>query len=577
MDKIIESQVRVFCEQFQIASREESVRFEHFVNYCTFMNVNPGAYSVARDPHLKVHTGQGGDCGIDGVLVLINDSPVFSVEEARGLINGCKYKKLDVEFVFTQAKTSAGFDSGDMLKTREGVLQFFSDDQMDCPGALQAARDIKDLIYENSALFGDNPKCTVYFVTTGRWTADKVLAKVVDEAEKALVGTNLFSEVGYRPVDAAGLQKLYKNLTNSITKTIKFDKRQTFPEISGTSQSYIGLIDGCEFVEMISHDGRLNKAIFYENVRAFLGDNSVNKEIAATLESQEIKQRFPLLNNGVTIVARELNSVGDKLTLKDFQIVNGCQTSYVLYAHKDKLDGVMVPAKIIASDDQEVINMIIRSTNRQTEVTAEAFESIKEIQKGIQDYYNTFTCDDRLYYERRNREYDRNNAGAIPRARVFTIPMQVKSHVAVFLSKPHDAEQKYYGQLLRDNAAVLFGKDDLPVVYYTSARLVYKVERAVNKLSDKTLRDKVKAFRYHLALIMRLLLQGDNEKLPQMNSHKIEKLCKKILAGLENTVELKAKLSVALGILTECIEKISDGNGNFVQSKLTDEILSRRY
>lgn len=573
MNRIIENQMEEFCKEFHISlNKDISERFEHFANYCTFLNICPTAFSVVRDAHKKVRTGQGGDSGIDGVLILINDIPAFSYEEAQSLIESTKNRPLDIEFVFVQAKTSSNFDSGDMLKTREGVLKFFTPAPMGT-GVLNTAWRIQELIYKHSVRFRENPKCTIFYVTTGKWVNDKDLSDLISNAKRALNDTGLFSDVDYIPVDGVHLQKLYKNLSTSITKQIKFEKKQSFPQIKGTSQSFIGLIEGNEFIELITIEGNLNKTIFYENVRAFLGDNSVNKEIAETLENNETKERFPILNNGVTIVARELNLVGDILTLRDFQIVNGCQTSYVLYGHKSALDGVMIPVKIIASENQDVINMIIRSTNRQTQVTLEAFESIKEIQKQIQDFYNTYSFADRLYYERRNREYDRINAGRIPRNQVFTIPMQIMTHAAMFLEKPHIAEKQYYGKLLRDNESVLFQKDDLPIVYYTSARTLFKVEQWLYNLKDRKLYPRIKGFRFPLILIIRLILQEKNEPLPPMNSHKMEKLCTKILDTIEDTGKFEIIMQKAVDKLLACAVLVADKDGKIDQTKLTKEIL----
>lgn len=573
MNRIIENQMEEFCKEFQISLKKDiAERFEHFANYCTFLNICPTAFSVVRDAHKKVRTGQGGDSGIDGVLILINDVPAFSYEEAQSLIESNKNRPLDIEFVFVQAKTSSNFDSGDMLKTREGVLKFFSSSPMGT-GVLNTAWHIQELIYRHSVRFRENPKCKIFYVTTGKWVNDKDLSELILNAKRALNETGLFSEVDYIPVDGVYLQKLYKNLSASITKQIKFEKKQSFPQIKGTSQSFIGLIEGNEFIELITLEGNLNKTIFYENVRAFLGDNSVNKEIAETLEDKETKERFPILNNGVTIVARELNLVGDMLTLRDFQIVNGCQTSYVLYGHKSALDGVMIPVKIIASENQDVINMIIRSTNRQTQVTLEAFESIKEIQKQIQDFYNTFSFEDRLYYERRNREYDRINAGRIPRNQVFTIPMQVMTHAAMFLGEPHIAEKQYYGKLLRDNDSVLFQKDDLPIVYYTSARTLFKVEQWLHNLKDRKLYPRIKGFRFPLILIIRLILQEKNEALPPINSHKMEKFCTKILDTIEDNGKFEIIMQKAVDKLLACATPVADKDGRVDQTKLTKEIL----
>ncbi|WP_446719262.1 AIPR family protein, partial [Herbaspirillum sp. C7C2] len=40
---------------------------------------------------------------------------------------------------------------------------------------------------------------------------------------------------------------------------------------------------------------------------------------------------FCVLNNRVTIVATSLTPAGNHFTLRDYQIVNGCQTSNVLH------------------------------------------------------------------------------------------------------------------------------------------------------------------------------------------------------------------------------------------------------
>ena len=76
--------------------------------------------------------------------------------------------------------------------------------------------------------------------------------------------------------------------------------------------------------------------------------NSVNSEMRETLNTHERAVYFPLLNNGVTIVARRVHPTGNKFLLEDYQVVNGCQTSYVLHESRASLaDDVMIPVRII--------------------------------------------------------------------------------------------------------------------------------------------------------------------------------------------------------------------------------------
>jgi hypothetical protein len=91
---------------------------------------------------------------------------------------------------------------------------------------------------------------------------------------------------------------------------------------------------------------------------------------------------FVLMNNGITLIARKLVPSGTRLSITDFQIVNGCQTSHVLFDNRGLLnDKVMVPVRIIGTDDENVINSIVRATNRQTEVKEDQFFALQEFPK----------------------------------------------------------------------------------------------------------------------------------------------------------------------------------------------------
>jgi hypothetical protein len=67
------------------------------------------------------------------------------------------------------------------------------------------------------------------------------------------------------------------------------------------------------------------------------------------------------MNNGITIIARNLTHTGRKFHVEDFQIVNGCQTTHVLYDQRDNLsDDVLVPLRLICTQDEDVIQDVIK-------------------------------------------------------------------------------------------------------------------------------------------------------------------------------------------------------------------------
>lgn len=135
--------------------------------------------------------------------------------------------------------------------------------------------------------------------------------------------------------------------------------------------------------------------MFYENVRDFQGENNaVNTEIASTLLNPNQIDQFLLLNNGVTIVTKSfINLRSTEYEISDYYIVNGCQTSNVIYQNIEKIENpssLNIPIKIVHTTDNNIITNLIRSTNRQTPVPDEAFVSLEKFHKRLQEYYKRY-------------------------------------------------------------------------------------------------------------------------------------------------------------------------------------------
>lgn len=117
------------------------------------------------------------------------------------------------------------------------------------------------------------------------------------------------------------------------------------------------------------------------NVRSFLSFTGVNKKIRQTI--REKPERFLAYNNGLTITASEAifenNGSLKILMLKDFQIVNGGQTTACIYfSRKDgiPIDKVIVAAKvnIVKSQSEDELDDLISDislySNSQKKVTS---------------------------------------------------------------------------------------------------------------------------------------------------------------------------------------------------------------
>lgn len=572
-NKIVSSLVADFLEDFGIKEKDETVQFEHFCNYCMFTLNYPDAYSTENFLYKEVHTGAGNDCGMDGILVVINDKVITNLKQAEEIINANKF---EAKFIIVQAKTSSNFESGEMLKTGLGVKGLFSNSMGKMNEKISSYKRIIEAIFNKSSRMKSQPECIVYFVTTGKWTEDPNLVNIKIECEKQLEDLNYFSKISFIPIDSLRLSTIYKEIRNAITREIVIPKSIAFPpEISGIVKAIIGLVPINEYMKLITdEEGILLQGLFYDNVRSYLGENPVNIEILETLKNPDRYIQFPILNNGVTIVAKSLIQSGDKFTLSDYQIVNGCQTSNVLYKCRDDIkEDMFVPVKIIHSEDGNLINDVIRSTNRQTQVLDEAFESLKEFHKSLQDYYNTYKGSNRLYYERRTHEYDYDEEN-IKKTNVITLPCQLYSFVSMFLGEPHSVH-RYYGELLRANANRVFQEGHKHVMYYTSAWTLHQVENAFRKHEIDW---KWRSYRYHLIYMIRVFVCRLSKvpQLPRPTSKDMEKLCDLIMKAVSNERMLAAMLRQFVPILSmvEKNMKKRELNGNHVSQikEFTTEI-----
>lgn len=549
-NRMLQNQLDNYLDDYGISESKLSVAFEHFCNYCMFSLNSPEVYHSDSLFHDAVHTGKSGDCAIDGIMILINDEPVTTLEEAKEAI---KMKKgFTAKFFFVQAKTSDNFNSAEMLNFGYGIKSFFEDKELNANQQIKDYKEIADYIFENSISFQENPTCSMYYVTTGKWVNDANLTKIVDVQKNQLEQLNYFSAVEFLPIDQNRLMTIYKELNNSIIREVVIAKNVPFPEIKGAKQAYLGLIPYGEYLKLITDEGgALLQGVFYDNVRGYLGENPVNSEIINTLQNQATAVHFPILNNGITIVAKSLNVSGEKFKLMDYQIVNGCQTSNVLYRCRINVDSnMMIPVKIVHTESPELVNSVIRSTNRQTQVLDEAFESLKEFHKQLQEYYDTYKNKDRLYYERRTHEYD--DQPGLKRHNIITLTIQLKSYMSMFLGEPHSM-MRYYGELLKNNKDRIFQPDHKLIAYYTAAKTLHGVDRAM--ASGIVDMKKWKLYRFHILLIIQTIMseRKDVKATLRPNSREMERLCKSILDVVDNEVLFTAVLHLAEDILQKTL------------------------
>lgn len=522
-DKLIEGYLKDFVNAHQLADLKESDAFEHFVNYCIACREHP-----ENTDFESMRVAGSGDMAIDGIAILVNEHLVSSNEDVNFFLR--TLRRLDVRFLFVQSKTSEQFSVADIGSFLYGVQTFFKKEPIGPMNAqLREVHELKEYIYSKTVDMEQAPVCELFYATCGKWTGDQALIERIKAGKADLESTGFFSEVQFTPIDAEAIKTLYRELRRMVVREIVFEKHTILPTIENVQEAYIGILPCTEYLKLICDaEGNLQRSLFYDNVRDFQGNNPVNMEVQTTLNQPDQRDKFVLLNNGITIVAQSINKVGPNFKLLDFQIVNGCQTSHILYRNRGVLSGAFLPVKIIVTGDADVTNAVTKGTNRQTEVKIEAFESLSPFQKELEEFYATFgkNHEPKLFYERRSKQYE---TLPVNRQHVVTLAAQVNCFVAMFLNEPHSTH-RYYGELLDANRSRMFLSNHSAFPYYLSGYALVQCERW---LAQHNVPRNNRRFKYHFLMLCRFFASKDAP--PYLDDKKkMDSYCSGLLSVFSN-------------------------------------------
>jgi len=135
--------------------------------------------------------------------------------------------------------------------------------------------------------------------------------------------------------------------------------------------------------EIAQLKGIQDSTIFDKNVRYWLGNTRINREIAKTLGMSNEHDRFFLYNNGITIICEDATILDNKLDVENYSVVNGCQTVLTLYNNQNALaDNIKVLVKVIKTGkDEELGRRITRFNNNQNAISPRDLKSNDKIQQ----------------------------------------------------------------------------------------------------------------------------------------------------------------------------------------------------
>ena len=564
MNRIIQSHLRDFSKSYGLEAEDEAVQFEKFSNYAILCSKIPSGFD------LDDVTTLNDDDGMDGLAVIINEELVTSDEDAE-LIFSSDRRNNEVEAIFIQAKRSASFDLGDYLKFKESVLRFITQEPYLAVSDIQKDdRKVFDTVINNvPKIRNGKPRVSIYYVTTGTYSYPDALETARNDTKNKLQELGLFDDVSVSFLGREEVLKLWVASYSEIEASLPMHASASLPDIAGIEESYLVVAKSTDYVNKLltETDGTIRSQLFEENVRHYLGiNNSVNAKIRETIESDSGHTRFPVLNNGITIVSPDVRVQGNTLHLRNFQIVNGCQTSHVLFDSKGSLtDDMMVTLKVVETTDEDVFSELVRATNSQSKVEENQFLSLSPLLKSVESYFNTFDGEEgRLYFERRDRQYV---GKGIPAIRIVSLHNAAKCVGAMYLRRP-ELSYRYRKQMYKDLGPKIFSEGTKEILFYSSALALYRFYLLV---SNSTIPQNMKRFKWHILPLVASMISGRG--VPNLNSRSIEGYAQKIVDIFSSHNEQGTKVFTDAVAIIESMGSIT--NDRLKRQAVLNELLDK--
>ena len=543
MNKIIASHLKKFVHDHGLDADHESVQFEKFVCY----SILSPRIAVGLDLE-SIITGAGED-GTDGVALVINEELIVSADDATLTFSKDK-RQNDVEIVFIQAKRSENFDLGDFLKFKDSVLRFLTAAPYVVENDVQAeANRAFNVVIDNvPKVRNGKPNISCVYACTGIYKKPGPLEVSRKEFSDQVDALGLFNNIDIRFLARDELIKAWVASYSGVEVSLSMQDSASLPPIAGVEESYLVVVRARDYVNNIitNQDGTIRGQIFEENVRHYLGSqNPVNAQIKETLENTDSNTRFPVLNNGITIVSPDVRVQATTLHLTNFQIVNGCQTSHVLFENRERLnEHVMVALKVVETTDEDVFSELVRATNSQSKIDETQFLSLSPMAKRVEAHFNAYEEQDepRLYFERRDKQYVERG---IPAIRIVSLHDAAKCVCAMFLRRP-DLAFKYPKKMYEELGRRIFCEENRDEIFYASALTLY---RFYLLRSNRVIPQNLGRFKWHMLALAAAVVSGKD--VPALNSRRMESYCQGIIAVMgrhsDKSVEVFQKISRLIG------------------------------
>ena len=369
-----------------------------------------------------------------------------------------------------------------------------------------------------------------------------------------------YSWLNFRDFNLADLSEIIVSsaANNNADIIVRSDTYLVHRSSSSSSSSYVMELPLLELVRLTSRDDILRERnyesltpeeltsldeetidgdLLFDNVREYLGHTTFNKKIIETLEYDPDK--FFLFNNGITITADRIQAVqsgpsNTKISLTDFQVVNGGQTLKTVYKYKDSpsykrenLIRATVIVRIFETGLEEgLVNKISEYTNSQNAISAIDLRSVDSKQLRIEEALK----DKNINYIRK-RGHISDGGKTLKMEKLGQVLFAYHGYPERSGNKKRDIFSKFYDKIFPDTHELLPLCIQLSEEYFTALNYY----RQSKSREDNPL-DYFESKIYFIIYIRRFLNQKSVEECVE--------LFEKVLANFEEDVELVASRKI---------------------------------
>ncbi|GLI93713.1 AIPR family protein [Methylocystis echinoides] len=397
-------------------------------------------------------TDGSGDGQIDSMYVIVNGT-ILTEEEPEEIP---EKGPLEIDIQIIQSKNCDSFEENPLKIIRNTVSDLLNlgagyDNYLDRYNeALQDKFALARKALLASAGREAKIRVKVSYATKGR--TDSIHPSVSSTADALKADLSRLAATPDVDVEFFGAEKLINISRQPKTRKRDLEVQQHLSSDSGDSFACLVTIDS--LVRFLGDEkGDLVRSLFDANVRDFLGKTEVNDAIRTTLESTS-DEDFWWLNNGITIVASAIDQKGKKLALTEPLLVNGLQTSSVVFSFmkdqavstefREKKGKQIILTKIIVPPNEKIRDDIIKATNSQTHIPKPYLRGMDIVHRNIEDHLKGAG----LFYERRKNQY--KNLGK-SRSTIVTLAEMAQALMAAFLFRSSDARGRPNSLLKSDD------------------------------------------------------------------------------------------------------------------------------